>query len=178
MSAQKEATSEAGPSLLRQAHAELAHEVRTWIHARRGSRLRDVHDEDDVVQEVWLRVARTARRYDPARGSLRAWVHRIVQHALLDHLRGLPIPPLALDDLELTSRESAPDDPEATLACVEQLGALECTDRRLLWLCGVEHLSIAEAARELGLGAVATRKRWWRLRHRLACRAGLAARAR
>lgn len=163
-----------GPGLLSQAYAELAPEVRAWIHARRGKRLRDAHDEDDVAQEVWLRVARAARRFDPARGSLRAWVHRIAQHALLDHLRQGERAPLGLDALELVHGGSAPDCGADALALLEELVALERVDRRLLWLRAVEGRTSSEAARELALGVEATRKRWWRLRHRLARRTGLA----
>jgi RNA polymerase sigma-70 factor (ECF subfamily) len=41
----------------------------------------------DVVQEAFLAAARSARSYDPERGSLRGWLLGIVHHQVLLHWR-------------------------------------------------------------------------------------------
>lgn len=156
------------------AYDELAGEVREWIRARRGSRLRDVHDEDDVAQDVWLRIAFAYRRFDPAQGSLRGWAYRIVQRALLDFLLERARPPASLDDVDPASAGPAPHG-EWSEAVLDEVGALERIDRQLLWICGVEGRPSTEAARELALSVAAARKRWLRLRQRLARRPNLAA---
>ena len=48
---------------------------------------------------------------------------------------------------------------------VEQFEPL---DRKILLHCGFEEMSCPEAARQLGIGASAARKRWQRLRSKLA----------
>jgi RNA polymerase sigma-70 factor (ECF subfamily) len=42
---------------------------------------------DDVLQDAFLGVWREAARFDPARGSARAWILAIVHHRAIDHVR-------------------------------------------------------------------------------------------
>ncbi|WP_100449021.1 RNA polymerase subunit sigma-70 [Glycomyces xiaoerkulensis] len=54
-------------------------------------------DTDDAVQETLIRAAARADRYDPARGRLTTWVHRIATNICIDMLRGAKRRALAMD---------------------------------------------------------------------------------
>ncbi|MDA1014139.1 MAG: sigma-70 family RNA polymerase sigma factor [Planctomycetota bacterium] len=47
----------------------------------------DVHDVADVVQETFFAAARSARQFDPARGTLGAWISGIARNRVALHFR-------------------------------------------------------------------------------------------
>jgi len=174
---------ERAPRALDQAYVELAPEVRAWIKTRSSLRLRTMLEDEDIAQEVWLRVALSFARFDPERGSFRSWIYRITQHTLLDLLRALRATPLRLEEAEAGSSaalECAPlgagASEESPTPLLAELAAMPPEDRRLLWICAVEGRPSTAAARELAISESAARKRWLRLRRRLARRTDLAAR--
>ncbi|MGQ0464937.1 MAG: sigma-70 family RNA polymerase sigma factor [Sporichthyaceae bacterium] len=42
---------------------------------------------EEVVQEVWLQVWRSADRYDPSRGTAEAWLRVLAKHRAIDRVR-------------------------------------------------------------------------------------------
>jgi RNA polymerase sigma-70 factor (ECF subfamily) len=68
---------------LRRAYQLLAGRVRAVAMRVLGSSV----EADDVVQETFVEVWRHARGFDPARGSLSAWVTTIGHHRAVDRLR-------------------------------------------------------------------------------------------
>ena len=50
-------------------------------------------DAEDVVQEVFVRLWRTADRYDPKRAALVTWVMLLARRHMVDRLRRVQAPP-------------------------------------------------------------------------------------
>jgi RNA polymerase sigma-70 factor (ECF subfamily) len=158
---------------LAELHADLDKEVRSWVRGRLCARARCRHDVEDITQDIWLRVALSFARFDPRRGHARNWVYRITLNSICDRLR-------AFDHVELSTEDqpemftvlpsAGVDDPGVVLPprLRARLAALGESDRALVRICALEGRPTTEAARELGLTASAARKRWCRIRRRLA----------
>lgn len=56
-------------------------------------------DAQDIVSQVFLKVCSGLSGYDPQKASLRTWIFRITDHALIDHYRRKK-PALSLDHEE------------------------------------------------------------------------------
>ncbi len=115
---------------------------------------------DDVVQETFLQVWRTAADFDHGRGNVVAWVSVIARTRALDRLRldrrrlemegTVPLPP--------SCARPAGEDHGLVLSRLETLAGPEAEVVRLAFLSGLTH---SEIAAELGmpLGTVKTRVR-------------------
>jgi RNA polymerase sigma factor (sigma-70 family) len=154
----------AGPGFLPEFYRRHVAKV-TGVGARRFSTPEDVAD---FVANVFLEVLRSAGGYDPRRGDAVAWLyglagnvaagmrrqqrrstdaeHRLAGRALLD-----------ADDYARV--EERIDAAAALRRAYEAMQQLPDQDRRLLELVAVDGLSTGEAARALGITAVATRVR-------------------
>ncbi len=51
------------------------------------SRIRDTDTVEDITQDVFLKVARNIKQFDPNRGNFSAWIWQIVRNVLTDHFR-------------------------------------------------------------------------------------------
>lgn len=126
----------------------------------------------DRVQQVLLRLfeddAAALRRWDPARGTLSAYVGAVADHAMITELRrpAQPEPTEAADDAR--SPDSGPESKAAfqslMRALVEELDADDFTLFRLVFM---EELSPDEVAALLELRRDAVYKRIQRLRPRI-----------
>ncbi len=81
-------------------------------------------DADDVVQEVFVRLWRTAARYDPKRAALVTWVMLIARRHMVDRLRRARarLKPTTLEEGWSPPAES--EDPEAAAAQSERFAAM------------------------------------------------------
>src|SRR5215207_2925138 len=125
---------------------------------------------EDVAQEAFLSIWRSRARYDPARGSVRAWALGIVRNRAIDALRreGGRAPKLDLDDEAALEREEAPERTEAEALRRETarqvrgaLGALPTDQSQVIELAyfgGFTHSEIARML-EMPLGTVKGRMR-------------------
>jgi RNA polymerase sigma-70 factor, ECF subfamily len=65
---------------------------------------------EDLVQEVFLRVWRSAGSYRSDRGSIRTWILSIVHHRGVDQLRSLASRRRTQDRVEATAEKSQPSE--------------------------------------------------------------------
>jgi RNA polymerase sigma-70 factor, ECF subfamily len=130
----------------------------------------------DVVAAVFLEVVQSARRFEPSRGSPRAWIFGIAANLVAAHGRRRAVESRALervygrrellpdDFAELEERIDARRSSALLRAAMDRLAPAE---RELFLLVSMDGLSPAEAASVLGIAAPAARMRLARARRRL-----------
>ena len=74
----------------------------SWARLRIPPAVRPFLDEQDVVQEVWIRAIEIIDRYDPDKVNFRAWIFRVAKNVLLEAMRKLRAAPRLR--MELTDR--------------------------------------------------------------------------
>jgi RNA polymerase sigma-70 factor, ECF subfamily len=130
----------------------------------------DPGSAEDVTQEAFLSIWRSKARYDPTRGSVRAWTLGIVRNRAIDALRreGGRAPKLDFDDEAALERKPAPERTEAEALRRETarqvrgaLGALPSDQSQVIELAYFGGFSHSEIAKMLGmpLGTVKGRMR-------------------
>ena len=158
------------------------------VHAAARRLTTDQQVAEEVVQETFLALWNRAELFDPATGSLAAWLHTIARNRTVDRLRAIARRPrlvsavtaggseepeaVALDRLATTGtviagseRGYGPED-EAVQAELRQtlraaLVAMPDVERTVIVLAYTDGLSQSEIAERLGwpLGTVKTRTR-------------------
>jgi len=125
----------------------------------------NVHDAEDLTQDVFVRVFRSLHTYRP--GTFEGWLHRITTNVFLDRMRRKQR--IRMDALSeesaarLPSRgpgpEQAYDDTHLDDDVQRALDALSPDFRAAVVLCDIEGLSYEEVAATLGikLGTVRSR---------------------
>jgi RNA polymerase sigma-70 factor (ECF subfamily) len=125
----------------------------------------NVHDAEDLTQDVFVRVFRSLHTYQP--GTFEGWLHRITTNVFLDRMRRKQR--IRMDALSeesaarLPSRgpgpEQAYDDTHLDDDVQRALDALSPDFRAAVVLCDIEGLSYEEVAATLGikLGTVRSR---------------------
>lgn len=142
------------------------HAARVFALARRI--LRNDSDAEDVVQEVFSQVWRSARRYETARGTVAGWMLVIARTRAIDRLRARRITPDAVADAPLDTIPGNTIAPSDQVVSDEQaarvrhaLAVLPDEQRVALELAYFEGLTQSEIADRLAtpLGTVKTRIR-------------------
>ena len=132
-----------------------------FLHRMTG----DTHEAEEVLQETFVRVARSAETYEPT-AKFTTWLFRIATNRALSHLkrRGrfklLRFPADFSEPEELNPFQQARDR-EVTEAFVKAVATLENSLRSAFVLRELEDFSYAEAANilDLPLGTVKTHVR-------------------
>lgn len=139
--------------------------------------LRIIHDgatAEELTQEVFVRLWRSAASFDPAKGRVSAWLLRIAHNLALNEVRRRQSRPVIAQDVEWEvesaslADSSVEADPAATAwlreratAVRQALAELPTAQRRAIELAFFGGLSQAEVAAALGdpLGTVKSRIR-------------------
>lgn len=130
---------------------------------------------EDLFQDTWCRLAASVQSLR-RETDLFAWLVTVARNGYFDRARRTarlnPLPPADADGIsDFLSCTRVPDEQTSDreqMGLLEQaLRALSDLDREVLLLVGVEDLSYPCAARVLGIGEVAFRKRLSRARERL-----------
>jgi RNA polymerase sigma-70 factor (ECF subfamily) len=167
-----DAASDLGPLLAAVARGDRA--ALRAVYERQATRLfgvanailRDRDAAADALQDAFLKIARRAGQFDPARGSAEAWLAAVVRHAALDMVRarGREIP---TDDPALGDAPVEADALDRVAASAEGrrlrdcLASLEEKNRAGILLAFVHGLSHAQVAARLDL-PLGTVKAWIR----------------
>lgn len=119
-------------------------------------------DAEDVLQDVFWQVWKTADKYVAKRGTVTVWLYLLTRSRSVDHLRRQGSPTL-LPDIELgTDKRDALDSlvaSEQAQRIREALGTLPAEQRRaihLAFFCGLTHEQLAQKE-GIPLGTAKTR---------------------
>jgi RNA polymerase sigma-70 factor (ECF subfamily) len=149
-----------------------------WLTGALSRAVSDPHDTADLVAATFIAAMESSGRYDPARGDPRAWLYGIARNLLaarwrraaaesraLDRFGGLRPAAAGTDDFQRADERLDAD--QLARPAVAALASLPPAERELIEVMLRGDLSVAEAARELGIRTGTARMRLARARHRL-----------
>jgi RNA polymerase sigma-70 factor (ECF subfamily) len=162
-------------------HARYHDVILTWCRRRELS----AAWAEDITQEIWLKLLRDIRTFDPAKGRLRSWLKSVVNNALTDFWRrrqGAPeqdgvggtaflervaglAGPDAADELSVAIEGRASASAEAVFARVR--ARLHETTWQAFHQTLVEGRPAKDVARELGISVSAVYKDTYRVKQML-----------
>ena len=143
------------PALVTRLFYEHASAIRRYFRRQ----LRETGAADDLSQEVFLRVVRGSRTYDP-RERERAWIFRIARNVLVDHHRRRG----RSAEISINADSAAPPAQATGLDLQQALATLPPEDRDVFLLGEVGGLTYAEIAAATGGTVAAVRSRIYRAR--------------
>jgi len=120
-------------------------------------------DAEDALQEVFTSVWRSRHTYDPSKGKLSTWLHRITVNECMRKRRKKTPAYLALDEIEVADKQPPIEDRLSDRTDYERLtramDALDAKHRTVLVLRYFNDLSYEEVAKAVGipLGTVKSR---------------------
>jgi RNA polymerase sigma-70 factor, ECF subfamily len=131
--------------------ADLYRDTVADIFAYVATLLGDRAAAEDVVAQAYERAYRRRARFDPRRGSPRAWVFGIARNAALDELRRRKRSVALVAEPADVAAEDDPDVAARRATVRAALDSLSPRDRELIALRFQAGLSVAEVATLLGV---------------------------
>jgi RNA polymerase sigma-70 factor (ECF subfamily) len=148
-----------------------AHGTAVYNYFRFHVPLADV--AEDLTAETFLKVVRAAQRFDPERGSPKAWILTTARNVLTDWRRRARLRQYVSIGTMHDLIHDAPS-PEERLLREEEVGrlldavaTLDLADREMIGLRYGSGLDTAEMAQLLGISEGSVRTRLWRVLGRL-----------
>jgi RNA polymerase sigma-70 factor (ECF subfamily) len=147
----------------REAFAEIHRRYAGPIHAYALRRTGDRGAAEDLVQDVFVTVWRTARAYDARRAPVGAWITMIARNRMIDRLRRASVRPqpavAEVHEAEFGTEPSFDGRVADSLAVADALATLPDHHRTAVELAFYDGLSYAEIAERTGtpLGTVKSR---------------------
>lgn len=142
----------------------------TWLTARLESRCGDPDLTDIAVQDTFLAVWRTARKYKGT-GDVAAWLWGIAVRRLIDQLRRRRPVPVTAETLAAFEESAGFEDDVVGRAAHSELGSalatLEPELQAVLIATAIDGLTTREAARLLGVPQGTVKTRLMRARRQL-----------
>ena len=131
-------------------------------------RVRNEHDAEDLLQEVFLR-AHVAFYKVEDKGRARPWLYRIAANVVADHYRSkrVAIPPVVPHERAEDAADLENLNGEVLPCLVSAIGELPDGYRSALTLADLEGRTQKEVAEELGLSLSGTKSRIQRARSKL-----------
>ena len=140
---------------------------RCFVFIRRTLGASDADAAEDLHQETWIAVARSAASFDPAKASFRAWLFTIARRKVFDHFRRQKVAVLAsahadaallVADEGLTPLEQV-ESRELAERVVGAVEALPLAQRDVFVLFAHAGLSLEEISEVTGAGMETTKSR-------------------
>lgn len=149
-----------------EAFEQLVHRFQRRIYGFAYRYVRDSHEAQDLVQEVFLRLYRKLHSFDPRR-PFEPWLWRVAANVCVNYLdKRVPRPAL----LDAEGRQAGITSPPAVMEETRlgaALAALPPSYRLLLILHYQADMPLAEIAQSLGLSLVTVKSRLHRARNQL-----------
>jgi RNA polymerase sigma-70 factor (ECF subfamily) len=132
------------------------YEPRAYAYFRR--RTGSAERAEDLYQEVFLRIHRARRRYDPAR-PFAPWFFQVARRALIDdHRHPHHTREIAMKELDVAGDGRLVDDVANRQEVVRILGGLSAEERVVLIAAKVEGLGYPQLAARLGRSPAAVKQ--------------------
>ncbi|HYV34544.1 MAG TPA: sigma-70 family RNA polymerase sigma factor [Gemmataceae bacterium] len=162
-------------------HARYHEVILTWCLRRELSSA----VAEDLTQEIWLKLLKEIRKYDPAKGRLRSWLKAVVNNTLTDYWRrqrdkperggvggtafleqvGGVVSPEAADELSMAIETRANSSADEVLARVRS--RLHEKTWQAFYLTLVEQRPAKDVAEELGISVASVYKDTYRVKQML-----------
>lgn len=147
----------------KRAFEELYQATSPKLYALAMAVLRNSDHAQEVLQEAYINIWRSAATYSASKGSVQTWLNVIVRHRCIDRIRHAPVPTEELSLLDWSNIEASGPSPlqlvqadaEAVdlARCMQGLGGSQQRALSLAFFHGLTHSELANKLK-LPLGSV------------------------
>ena len=129
-------------------YAEYHQKVSAYVRGK----VQDLHQAEDLVSAVFLKVVQGLEGYDPAKASVSTWVYTITRNTVTDYFRTRRAV-VALEDYMLDQSDDVPNE-EALDILADALLRLKENERDLIVLHYYKGYTLKAAAEMMGMSYI------------------------